>query len=204
MDKTKEKIMSKAIEMFFEQGIKETTMDNLSGELGMSKKTLYKYFAHKDDLVYESVRFLFKKISAELDRIEQEDLNPYEDFFKVRQMINSMVRQSGLATYEQFKKYYPDLVEEMERNKRERIFAFLENNFDKGIRAGFYKKNLQRDFYKRIFFGFKKIACDESIFPADPVKKFIYGEMFLKMFLQAISTKKGRKELKTILKKHKL
>ncbi|NPA43747.1 MAG: TetR/AcrR family transcriptional regulator [Chlorobi bacterium] len=200
----KEKILEKAVELFFSQGIKETTMDALAKALHISKKTLYKHFAHKDDLVREAVRYLSDEISRKMDEIEARNLNPYEDFFAVRRMINTLVKQVNMSPYRQMQIYYPELVREMEEIKRKRIFEFLERNFDKGIRLGFYKKKLNKDFFKRIFYGCKFVLHDERIFPQDMLHNYKNNAMFIKLYLDALSTKKGKKVLKEVLKQHGL
>jgi len=204
MSDTKEKILNKAVEMLFSQGIKATTMDHLAEALGMSKKTIYKYFAHKDDLVREAVRHFSQTVCRKLDEIEAQKLNPYEDFFAIRQMVNSLVKQVELAPYRQMQKYYPELLEEMEQTKRNRIFEFLERNFDKGIAMGFYKKNLNREFFKRMFYGCKLVLHDEKVFPQDVVSHYMNNALFLKLYLQALSNKKGKKEMKKVFKNHGL
>ena len=45
-----EKIISKALELFFKKGFNSVTMDDLSTELAMSKKTFYKIFPSKKKL----------------------------------------------------------------------------------------------------------------------------------------------------------
>jgi hypothetical protein len=41
-------IISKASEMFLKLGFKSTSMDDITGEMCISKKTIYKYFAIKN------------------------------------------------------------------------------------------------------------------------------------------------------------
>jgi AcrR family transcriptional regulator len=48
----KEKIISKAKDMFI--SLNKITMDDIAGEMCISKKTIYKYFANKEILVEES------------------------------------------------------------------------------------------------------------------------------------------------------
>ena len=43
----KEKIMAKASELFLKLGFKSITMDDIAGEMCISKKTIYKYFCKK-------------------------------------------------------------------------------------------------------------------------------------------------------------
>src|SRR5690349_22430398 len=47
----KERILVKAEEMFMQYGIRSVSMDDIANNLGMSKKTLYQYYAVKDELV---------------------------------------------------------------------------------------------------------------------------------------------------------
>ena len=47
----KERIQEKAHELFMQYGIRSVSMDDIANNLGMSKKTLYQYFADKDELV---------------------------------------------------------------------------------------------------------------------------------------------------------
>ena len=47
----RDKILEKSGEMFLTLGFKSVTMDDIARELGISKKTLYKYFSNKANLV---------------------------------------------------------------------------------------------------------------------------------------------------------
>src|SRR5688572_33430678 len=47
----KERILVKSEEMFMQFGIRSVSMDDIANNLGMSKKTLYQYYADKDELV---------------------------------------------------------------------------------------------------------------------------------------------------------
>ena len=44
----KERILVKADELFCRYGIRSVSMDDIAGQLGMSKKTLYQFFADKE------------------------------------------------------------------------------------------------------------------------------------------------------------
>src|SRR5665811_101246 len=60
-----QKIIIAARRHCFLNGFRNVTMDDLSAELGMSKKTLYSYFASKTEL-------LIAVLAAKLDEIEAE------------------------------------------------------------------------------------------------------------------------------------
>ena len=47
----KDRILEKSDELFNRYGIRSVSMDDIASQLGMSKKTLYQYYADKDELV---------------------------------------------------------------------------------------------------------------------------------------------------------
>ncbi len=65
----KEKIISKASDMFLKLGFKSITMDDIAGEMCISKKTIYKYFCNKEILIEESTAAIHKEIHEIIDTI---------------------------------------------------------------------------------------------------------------------------------------
>ena len=53
----KQKIINKSDNLFRTYGLRGVTMDNICSELGMSKKTIYKYFHDKESIATESINF---------------------------------------------------------------------------------------------------------------------------------------------------
>ena len=47
----KERIKLRANDLFMKFGIRSVSMDDIANNLGMSKKTIYQYYADKDELV---------------------------------------------------------------------------------------------------------------------------------------------------------
>ena len=46
-----DKIIKQIEDKLFREGFYKTTMDEVASELGMSKKTIYKFFPSKEDLI---------------------------------------------------------------------------------------------------------------------------------------------------------
>jgi AcrR family transcriptional regulator len=53
----KERIINSSVNLFRVYGVKGMTMDRISKELGISKKTLYEYFPNKDNLIQSCVEY---------------------------------------------------------------------------------------------------------------------------------------------------
>ena len=86
----KEKIMAKASELFLKLGFKSITMDDIAGEMCISKKTIYKYFCNKEVLIEESTEVMHKEVHQSINAIEQQNYNAIQENFEIRKMFKEM------------------------------------------------------------------------------------------------------------------
>ncbi len=56
MDEEKQKILDESTKVFLQEGFYKTPMDEIAKRLKISKKTIYKYFDSKENLVKQVVR----------------------------------------------------------------------------------------------------------------------------------------------------
>jgi AcrR family transcriptional regulator len=66
---TKSDLLECSILNFTQFGSKRFTLDELASSLGISKKTIYKYFDTKEDLVSQSLSYLLDKYLADINGI---------------------------------------------------------------------------------------------------------------------------------------
>ena len=80
----REKIIHKAAELFLTLGFKSVTMDDISNDLGISKKTIYVHFENKTKLV-EAVTFtIFDTVCEGIDCICNASINPIEELYEIK------------------------------------------------------------------------------------------------------------------------
>ncbi|OYX24220.1 MAG: TetR family transcriptional regulator [Algoriphagus sp. 32-45-6] len=63
------KILDAAYRLFLDKGYRPTTMDDIAQDLGMSKKTLYKYYPGKLELLSACFEILKTKITSKVEAI---------------------------------------------------------------------------------------------------------------------------------------
>lgn len=73
-----EQIVNSARELFMQYGIKKVSMDEIAKNAGVTKKTVYSYFASKADLV----NYFIKEELKNMKQIVEEYENKNEDFFQ--------------------------------------------------------------------------------------------------------------------------
>lgn len=64
-EEAKKKIISAGYEMMSQKGYCATTLDDIAGQVGVSKTTLYLYFSNKEDLVIEIIRSVHTEIESQ-------------------------------------------------------------------------------------------------------------------------------------------
>ena len=87
----RKKIIDKAWELFAKNGYEETKIEDTTRELGVSKGSFYTYFETKDELLYEILGKIKKKIVEALETINtnQKPEKILEDYVKIK--MNSAV-----------------------------------------------------------------------------------------------------------------
>lgn len=64
-EETKKKIITVAIKLFKEQGLEETTMEQIAKEVDIAKGTLYNYFPVKEAIISEYIQRSFREKNSE-------------------------------------------------------------------------------------------------------------------------------------------
>jgi AcrR family transcriptional regulator len=71
---THDRILEVADRMFYRQGLRAVGVDALASELGISKKTLYRHFPSKDDLVVAYLKGRFRPLPPASARVPAEQI----------------------------------------------------------------------------------------------------------------------------------
>ena len=82
----RKKIVDKAWELFAKNGYKETKVEDITKDLGISKGSFYTYFATKDELLYEVLGKIKKEINRNLENINVNQVpeKVLEDYVKAK------------------------------------------------------------------------------------------------------------------------
>lgn len=117
----KERILELAKDRFFKSGFNKVTLDELSGELGISKKTMYKFFPSKEDLVKTIVWMMLRRIEKEVKRITEQDKPFVHRLGDLIFYIGSTIGKISKSFQNDMKRFAPLIWAEVERYRQEHV-----------------------------------------------------------------------------------
>ena len=129
------RILEESRKLFYNLGYKKVTMDDIARNMGMSKKTIYKYFDGKYEIMKTIVHDVIDDLSNGIDKIIFDEEMSYPA--KLRQMLNFVaVHLSRISPklMEDLQVNLPELWEEVNRYKRESAFKRFYKLIEEGKR----------------------------------------------------------------------
>jgi len=179
-------------ELFFEFGIKNLNMDDISRKLGISKKTLYRFVKSKEDLIAKLFEYEMLKWVEDVKRIGSENANAIEVLFNVSLLIFEEMKRFNPMLMFELRKYYEPLFNEHHAKKLAHISKSMKFNLGQGIEEGLYRKDISIDAVVAIYMNYLvEIHTSAEICKTIEVT---FDELFRVMFenhIRAISTPEG-------------
>ena len=190
----RKKIVDKAWELFAKNGYKETKVEDITKNLGISKGSFYTYFATKDELLYEVLGKIKKEINRNLENINVNQVpeKVLEDYVKAK--MNYVVKILNNMRLNSVEKYSID----------PKLRNFFEELKEKS--TDFIKINIVEKFNSKN--GNKYNADVISEFILISIEEFLYDEFVLKNLqkmkdddlINIQNTRKVENSLKEIIK----
>ena len=136
MEETRQIIMDAVIDQFNQKGMK-FTMDDISKELHISKKTIYKEFNDKDELFFATVDYGFSAIKQkEAEILADESLGLIEKISKLIVCLPDNYKNIDFRRVYQLKEKYPKvymkIAEKVESDWGETV-KLLNQAMDEGL-----------------------------------------------------------------------
>jgi len=130
------KILNYASEKFMREGFYKSSMDSLAAELQISKKTIYKYFSSKDELV-EAIAFAFMKETGDkiisVTQIEDDSLSKAIRLF---QILGVATTKLGDKWVKDIRIHMPELWKKIDEFRTKKAYSVLGNIIQQGQTEG--------------------------------------------------------------------
>jgi TetR/AcrR family transcriptional regulator, cholesterol catabolism regulator len=187
----KEEIIVRSEQLFMRVGIKSVTMDDVSKELGISKKTLYQYFDNKDSLVEAVVDSHVEREQACTQEIVLGAKDALDEMVRIGVFLASTIEDVSQSTLFDLQKYYYKTWETLMKKQDEHIINSIVKNLEKGIAEGNYRGDVNAQVIAKIYAKATYMIVDEI---GNPNSNFSRKEMVWELHnyhVHAIATPKG-------------
>lgn len=195
------RILTKAESLFFKYGIKSISMDDLSRELGISKKTLYQSVDNKKELVMQVFQNHAQKELEAVLNIRKEAADAIDEMIEVAKYVIPTLRHITPTLIFDMRKYYRDVWQMMETYNQQEIFKVIKENIERGIKEGIYREEFHADIIAKLYVGKTMVVIDEDIFPLKEFNKENLFKEHIQYHIRGIATSKGLKLLEKHFKK---
>ena len=191
----RERIIETALERFLEHGIRNMTIVKLVEPLGISTKTVYKYFDSKEALLRECLRVLYDGYYNEFRAIlssRNSQVNKLLILFRA-----TLGKDFGMSRefFHDLNYYYPELQNEAINNARNNYGMLMVPLVENGIKEGYFVEHLDPQLalkgivtlYSSITRGEEYKNCKGSPYPL--------FKNLVETYIRGMCTEKGIKEI---------
>ena len=201
MEEKKLQIIQKSLELFQIYGIKSVSMDDISSQMGMSKKTLYQYFNDKKDLVSQVMKFNFERISEMAVNSFIAQGNAIDQVLSLIEFMGNIQQTHSHTMVFDLQKYFPDEHLKMRKRRAERLIEFHTNNIQLGIEQGIYRKDMNTEMVPQVILLLSEIIFENNILQFENICHPDFIKETLIYHLHGIVNEKGLKYLEKKTKK---
>ncbi|MDO9510255.1 MAG: TetR/AcrR family transcriptional regulator [Bacteroidales bacterium] len=191
MDEKFKLILSKTEQLFKSYGIRSLSMDDISRNLGISKKTLYQYVNSKDELVEK----VFQNEQDEMNMFMEEnitpDMNAIDVLLKASTKVSANLKNYNPIVIFDLQKYYPELYNRHLQNHVSMLQDKIFFNIEQGKNEGLYRSEVNAKLVAHLYItNLIEIHRSEIVM----TNNFSFKDIFQIMFenhIRAISSRKG-------------
>lgn len=184
-------------------GIRSVSMDDIANHLGMSKKTLYQYFADKDELV-EGV------VDGHINGIEEDCLGCRKDavdavheiFITMERIMEEFSNMNPMLLYD-LEKFHFKAYQRFREHKDKFLLQIIRNNIEWGIKDELYRGDINIDVLSKYRIESMMVPFNVTVFPPGKYNLATTSGIIIENFIYGLATIKGHKLIQKYNEQHK-
>jgi AcrR family transcriptional regulator len=192
----RDEIIKISLSGFLKHGIRKMTVQNLVSPLGISTKTVYKFFKNKEDLLKECLALHYKTLTSDLLVSVEKCPNAVQAVANCWNIATAADFGVAKSFYHDLNYYYPSLQDAILKKYGNKISETIAELMKRGVEEGYFIEGLNPLLSLEAM-----TVLYNSITRTDHYKRFRLSAEVLALhtvfvYLRGICTEKGLKELK--------
>jgi len=189
----RDRILQKAEEMFINFGISRVTMDELAQELGMSKKTVYKYFENKEHLIKEIIKAKKCENGDVIEKIISDDSLDFIDKLKrLMTHLSEMSKQLRKPLIDDLTRSYPNIFKNISDFRKNYALAEFEKLIAQGIDEGFFRPDISKEIVVLVYISAIHAIIVPEVLVTLPLSADQVFKSIIAIIFKGVLSDKGR------------
>jgi AcrR family transcriptional regulator len=135
-------ILDTAYQWFTTQGVQSFTMDDIASRLGMSKKTLYRYFVSRQELVEKVANRLSSDYEAAMVTVDEKPVDSLRKLLGYIGTVLNYCKKINPVFFTDLRRHYPVQWVELNKSMENTIGLRIIRTLETGIQEGIFRGNL--------------------------------------------------------------
>jgi AcrR family transcriptional regulator len=143
------RIFQQAHLLFMQYGLKSVSMDDIANKMGISKKTIYQFYADKEALVAEVVKQITSENQFQCDNDIINSENAIHEIILAMEQMSKLFETMNPSILFDLHKYYPQAFKLFHTHKNDYVYGKIKENIIRGIKEGLYREDLNVEIVSR-------------------------------------------------------
>jgi len=189
----KERIQTKAEELFLQFGIRSVSMDDIANQLGMSKKTLYQYYADKDELVEAVISTYISGLEKVCTHCEGQAKDAVHEIFLTMEHLTEKLTNMNPMLLNDLEKFHFRSYQLFRQYKEVFLSEKIWANLEREIKEELYRPEADVDVMCRFRLESMLIPFNVTVYPPGKFNLSEVSKELLLHFVYGLATIKGHK-----------
>lgn len=189
----KQRIMNKTEEMFYQFGYSKVTMEEIASSLSMSKKTLYKHFDNKENILREIIHT--KKCEVETYVEELIEDTTTEFITKLKNFLSFVTAHFSKLSHPNIQdlvRSQPEAWNEIQEFRKKNAYNSFSKLINKGKESGVFREDFHSDVAVQLYFSaIYGMLNHETLSQLPITAKEAYNDI-VKILFEGIFSEQGR------------
>lgn len=191
------RIIEASKDLFLRLGTRAVSMDDVAKAVGVSKKTLYKHFADKNQLIETTMQFHLQNNCNKVLEEYRQCADAIHEFIAMSLQVKQDLEKMNLVMFNDLQKFHPKAWSMLNEHHEHFIYNYVRENMLRGIREGLYREDIEIDILAQFYI---KILLNIIIGTA-PLRELSIArnyEVFVDYHLRALLSFDGYKRYQEI------
>lgn len=168
-------------------------MDEIANQLGISKKTIYQFFADKDELVDAVAEKQLAENRGLCMQGKEHAKNAIHEIFLTIDLLQELLADISATVFYDLEKFHPKTFVKFLEHRNKYLYKVVQENLEWGIREELYRPDINIDILTKLRVETMFLPFNQTVFPQSKYNLLEVEKATLEYYLYGVATTKAHK-----------